>query len=313
MQASPINRWQDKYKKKPKALQPKQIAVLLRQVLEGIEFLKAKGVSYGHLHSGNVIMDGSVPRYGKCGPDTVHPLCCCSCLATNLTSLSALPRATFVPGSLLLGWCSIAGYENAIFGYRARLYGLLRPILKKQKDAMDSLCVGHMLYEMAMGYELEIAKPDIDHLFGKCPVEVIEVLAHIFYHPEERIPSLSEVSTCSDRIRSAALLFRFDAAHSCCSSAVARVTLSLLRPPQVKSHPFFARIQLYDLKELNEYHPPPVCLRAMPCAAREGGGGWQLRCRCRAIALPTQPVVPSDRLHFQHEGAAARGEEGRGD
>lgn len=62
-QASPIHPWSVKYKKKPKPLPPKQIAMVLRQVLEGIEFLRAKGLEYGHLHSGNVIMEGNVPRY----------------------------------------------------------------------------------------------------------------------------------------------------------------------------------------------------------------------------------------------------------
>lgn len=62
------------------------------------------------------------------------------------------------------------------------------------------------------------AKPDIDDLVGACNVEVIEVLAHIFYHPEERVPTLSEV----------------------------------------KSHPFFARINMSELKELRTYNPPPI-------------------------------------------------------
>eukprot|EP00911_Craspedida_sp_UC1_P002508 UC1_evm2s1863 len=171
---SPIAPWTEKYRRKGKGVSPKRISLIMRQIIEGVEFLRGKGIVYGHLHSGNVIMVDGVPR--------------------------------------------VAGYENGIFGYQARLYGLLRPLVKRNKDAMDSLCVGHLLYEMAMGFELEVPKPDIDHLFGRCPVEVIEVLAHIFYHPEERIPTLTEI----------------------------------------KSHPYFARIQLYDLKEIADYHPPPI-------------------------------------------------------
>lgn len=56
-------------------------------------------------------------------------------------------------------------------------------------DAVDIVCfgkcccfirrnnidAGHLLFEMAMGYELESSAPDLDELVGKCPFEVIEV------------------------------------------------------------------------------------------------------------------------------------------
>ncbi len=44
------------------------------------------------------------------------------------------------------------------------------------------------------------------------------MLAHIFYHPENRVPTLDEV----------------------------------------KSHPFFARVQMSELPELQAYVPPPI-------------------------------------------------------
>ena len=40
------------------------------------------------------------------------------------------------------------------------------------------LIPGHVLYEMALGYELEVSKPDVSHLVNRCPPEVIEVRLH---------------------------------------------------------------------------------------------------------------------------------------
>ena len=90
----------------------------------------------------------------------------------------------------------------------------LRGMLKQDKDATDVLCFGmsyiypiltskvvpttpfllcrltyciyllyivyarppgHVVYEMAMGYELAVSKPDVSHLVGRCPPEVVEV------------------------------------------------------------------------------------------------------------------------------------------
>jgi PX domain-containing protein kinase-like protein len=134
-QSSPILEWGAKYKSKGKALLPPVIAVYGRQILEGIEFLKSKDLPYGQLHSGNIMCVNGV--------------------------------------------CQVAGYENALLGFSSKLHPLIRPLIKgkdeKNKDVEDVLCFGHLLFEVAMGFELDACRPDIDQLVGKCPVEIIEV------------------------------------------------------------------------------------------------------------------------------------------
>ena len=170
--------------------------------------------------------------------------------------------------------------------------------MKKEKKLLDVLCLGHVLYEMGVGREVRAdtmgvvrkapgntgrpatvesrrprplplslhpsllclflslpyphffsppppgpqiggPKPDIDELVGACNVEVIEVLAHIFYNPEERIPTLGEV----------------------------------------KSHPFFARINMSELKELKTYNPPPIVFTAaMKQLVKAAQSGKALKC-----------------------------------
>ncbi len=87
------------------------------------------------------------------------------------------------------GVCQVAAYENSLLGFSSRLYPLIRPLLKskdkagkdkdkereRERDVEDVLCFGHLIFEMAMGFELDVCRPDIDQLVGKCPVDVIEV------------------------------------------------------------------------------------------------------------------------------------------
>jgi hypothetical protein len=74
------------------------------------------------------------------------------------------------------------------------------------------LAVGHLIFELALGYELDVVKPNVEvggsqscfvasdglnnaqALLGKCPYEVIELLVFIFYNPESRIPSLEDLA-----------------------------------------------------------------------------------------------------------------------
>eukprot|EP00053_Salpingoeca_punica_P015712 m.145368 g.145368 ORF g.145368 m.145368 type:complete len:405 (+) comp16784_c0_seq9:254-1468(+) len=88
--------------------------------------------------------------------------------------------------------CRITGYENSLFGYRSRMHPLVKPVAKKDKKAADSLCFGHLIYEMALGYELETAKPSLNQLLGQCPPELQEVLSFIFFSVDE-IPSLEQI------------------------------------------------------------------------------------------------------------------------
>ena len=60
--SEPYNR---KYTKKPGCLPLGQIQRLGRQILEALLFLRDRGIStHGHLHSGNVIIQNGVARYG---------------------------------------------------------------------------------------------------------------------------------------------------------------------------------------------------------------------------------------------------------
>lgn len=79
---------------------------------------------------------------------------------------------------------------------------LARKFLKEDgTDPLDSsfdvLCFGHLIFEMALGYELKSLRPDVEQLVGKCEYDVIELMVFIFFHPDDRIPSLEEVRNFS--------------------------------------------------------------------------------------------------------------------
>lgn len=57
----------------------------------------------------------------------------------------------------------------------------------------DVISFGHMLFELALGYELRKPLPDPEQLTGKCEYVIIEILVIIFFHPDNRVPTLEEV------------------------------------------------------------------------------------------------------------------------
>ncbi|EDQ88143.1 uncharacterized protein MONBRDRAFT_9459 [Monosiga brevicollis MX1] len=96
-------------------------------------------------------------------------------------------------------------------------------IPRKDRDRFDTVCLGHVVYEMAMGQESADARPNMNELIGQCPPQVVELLAFIFYNAEGRVPTLQEV----------------------------------------KAHPFVAQIKPKDVRELHEYNPlQPASLHA---------------------------------------------------
>eukprot|EP00045_Choanoeca_perplexa_P004180 m.36004 g.36004 ORF g.36004 m.36004 type:complete len:482 (-) comp12438_c0_seq1:176-1621(-) len=107
----------------------------------------------------------------------------------------------------------LAGYTNWLFGYQSRIYPVLKKLSGKSADLFDVVCFGHVLLEMTMGQPETELKPDMNRLTASCPSDMVEILAFIFYHPENRIPSLAEV----------------------------------------KSHPVFARIAVSDMPELTAF------------------------------------------------------------
>jgi hypothetical protein len=40
--------------------------------------------------------------------------------------------------------------------------------------SFDMVCFGHVIFEMALGYELTMARPNVEQLVGKCEYALIE-------------------------------------------------------------------------------------------------------------------------------------------
>ena len=57
--SSPTDPYHDKYARRGQALGERQIAILGRQILEGLSFLKACGLRCTHMHCGNILMLGT--------------------------------------------------------------------------------------------------------------------------------------------------------------------------------------------------------------------------------------------------------------
>ena len=92
-------------------------------------------------------------------------------------------------------------YENSILGYKPKMMSRAgRIIQEKDKDALgssfDVVSFGHLIFEIALGYELTAATPEVEQLVGRCEYGLIELMVFIFFHPDNRIPSLEEVSAC---------------------------------------------------------------------------------------------------------------------
>ncbi|KAK7101505.1 hypothetical protein V1264_019880 [Littorina saxatilis] len=94
------------------------------------------------------------------------------------------------------GACRLAGYENSFLGNTSRLLPLIRKKLKDaNKDAMDTMSFGHLLFEMSFGYELDAAHPSPQHLVNATSPAIVEVLNFIFENPSQKYPTLKELST----------------------------------------------------------------------------------------------------------------------
>ena len=129
--ANPIHRATKKYGTSiGRPLPPKKIFLYTRQIVEALLFLRSKQLPHRNLHAGNVIVDRGV--------------------------------------------CRLVGYESCIFGLKPRLSRLvakLRPLEDanvKVDSRFDILCLGHIIFEMGLGYELASNRPDVEHLVGKC-------------------------------------------------------------------------------------------------------------------------------------------------
>ncbi|XP_044737833.1 slowpoke-binding protein isoform X2 [Chrysoperla carnea] len=149
------NDWTLKYGERGDGLPLSQVQRLGRQILEALLFLKDRGFPpYGHLHSGNIILQNGVAR--------------------------------------------LAGLENTLLGFTSRIHPVVWTRARVVPAAVDTICFGHVLFEMTAGYELTIPQPTQGHLqldLERYP-QVVEVLELIFQHPDGRYPTIEELLLC---------------------------------------------------------------------------------------------------------------------
>ncbi|XP_046441386.1 probable inactive serine/threonine-protein kinase slob2 isoform X1 [Daphnia pulex] len=151
------SRWQDdwdqKYCQRSEGLPLLQVQRLGRQILEALLFLQERGFPpFGHLHSGNVIIQNGVAR--------------------------------------------LTGFENTLLGFSSRIHPMVKSILPATPAvSIDTICFGHVLFEMCSGYELYAPKPTARHLedLHSYP-QVIEVLDYIFNNPSEEYPTIASLA-----------------------------------------------------------------------------------------------------------------------
>ncbi|XP_058804976.1 slowpoke-binding protein isoform X2 [Phymastichus coffea] len=139
--------WSHKYSSRGKGLPITQIQRMGRQVLEALMFLKERDFpTVAHLHSGNVIVTNGVAR--------------------------------------------LAALENTLLGFTSRIHPVIASRLQNHCKnqlapvSIDTICFGHMLFEMTAGYELCTFEPTAANLsdIQKYP-QVLECLRFIFDGP----------------------------------------------------------------------------------------------------------------------------------
>ncbi|VDH93974.1 PX domain-containing protein kinase-like protein, partial [Mytilus galloprovincialis] len=147
--------YQDKYFHKTKGLINTQVKLFGRQILEALLYLDSKGFpTHGHLTSSNVMISDG----------------CCTVI------------------------CRLAAIENSFLGYTSKLYPLIQKKISKQIDAIDSVCFGHLFYEMCTGKQLLTAHPTpVDLSECKNP-DAVNVLNYIFENRSGKYPSINEIS-----------------------------------------------------------------------------------------------------------------------
>lgn len=89
------------------------------------------------------------------------------------------------------GVARLAGLENSLLGFTSRTHPIITSRLAHH-NSMDTICFGHMLFEMCTGYELSSFKPSSVHFtdLQKYP-QVSRFLKYLFEGP--RYPSVEEL------------------------------------------------------------------------------------------------------------------------
>ncbi|KAK2711321.1 hypothetical protein QYM36_012492, partial [Artemia franciscana] len=93
------------------------------------------------------------------------------------------------------GVARITGFENCILGFTSRVHPIVRPFLTADPEAIDTLCFGHVLFEMCAGYELGEARPSSRNLndIAGYP-QVVRILRFIFDHPSGSYPTIEKLA-----------------------------------------------------------------------------------------------------------------------
>lgn len=91
--------------------------------------------------------------------------------------------------------CRLMGCENSLIGEEPRIFSIIKKKLKHNKDVIDVLCFGHVIYEMCVGMELESAHPQPGHLNLCRNPDIITILNFIFPEKRTDYPSLKEIAS----------------------------------------------------------------------------------------------------------------------
>ncbi|XP_012283802.1 slowpoke-binding protein isoform X2 [Orussus abietinus] len=91
------------------------------------------------------------------------------------------------------GVARLAGLENTLLGFTSRIHPVVTSRLSNA-NYVDTICFGHMLFEMCAGFELNAFKPTAVHLsdIEKYP-QVVELLGMIFGQSGNRYPTIEEL------------------------------------------------------------------------------------------------------------------------
>ncbi|KAH0557227.1 slowpoke-binding protein isoform X2 [Cotesia glomerata] len=91
------------------------------------------------------------------------------------------------------GMARVAGLENSLLGFTSRIHPLVGP-RTPYGASIESICFGHLLFEMTAGYELCSFKPSRVHYddVAKYPL-VYDLMEFIFNSRENRYPKLEEI------------------------------------------------------------------------------------------------------------------------
>ncbi|XP_046405497.1 slowpoke-binding protein isoform X3 [Ischnura elegans] len=102
-------------------------------------------------------------------------------------------------GNIILqnGVARLTGLENTLLGHTSRIHPTIWSRARSEPPAIDTVCFGHILFEMCAGYELYTPQPTPAHLLDiQDYPQVIAILDFIFHNPSGHFPSIAEISLC---------------------------------------------------------------------------------------------------------------------